>query len=287
VRTSDIKSLAESTLEAHETLGVPVDPFWIARQERIILVPGQYQGAFDGRIEYRKIDGARRFCLFYAEEESPWRPPGRVRFSIAHELGHYFIPAHREYLLSGRWHGSCADFVWDKPVEREADQFAAALLMPRGLFHKKVMAKRQGVCSLKELLHLASDVFLTSVASTTIRYCELNYEPCCIVVSHKGQIRYCVRSEDMARLGLGWLPKGGRVPIQSVTAGMAALKQSLEYLAHPLEGPVDSEVWFDSRQSYRLWEEAIMLGRTELVLTLLSAEKTSDSDEPSSDVDDS
>src|SRR3972149_5886641 len=63
---------------------------------------------------------------------------GFQRFSIAHELGHYFIEGHPEALLTSGIHQSRADFVSDDPFEQEADIFAAALLMPEAPSRKAI-----------------------------------------------------------------------------------------------------------------------------------------------------
>ena len=61
--------------------------------------------------------------------------PGFQRFSIAHELGHYFLPGHLDAVLGDRdVHESHAEFASADRYELEADHFAASLLMPRCLF---------------------------------------------------------------------------------------------------------------------------------------------------------
>src|ERR1051325_1956225 len=67
---------------------------------------------------------------------APGQDPGRRRFSLAHELGHYHIPSHRKAGLTL----TCADEAlraqdWGtNSVEWEANDFAAELLMPFRLF---------------------------------------------------------------------------------------------------------------------------------------------------------
>src|SRR4051812_9187301 len=106
-----IERCANDVLAAHEIRSLPVDPFYIAQQEKIALLPGDYDGCFDGRIEFRGRGAGGRFILYYAQPQAGSRPAGRVRFSVAHELAHFYLPQHRAYLLSGVWHGSHAGFV--------------------------------------------------------------------------------------------------------------------------------------------------------------------------------
>ena len=134
---------------------------------------------FDARIEfYRKL---KRFCIFY-NETGGWRTVGRVRFSIAHELAHFYLPHHRERLLNGIMHNSVADFGSRSPTEIEADEFAADLLMPMELFRAALDLFRNGFCDLDDLTRLA-DRLGTSITSTARRYCESDREPCTIFFS--------------------------------------------------------------------------------------------------------
>lgn len=274
---ADIERAAGEVLDAHDVFKPPVDPFAIAKAEGIRLAPGRYDECFDGRIEYRRRNGRGRFFLFYPEADPPWRPEGRVRFSVSHELGHYYIPRHQEYLTSGVWHGSHSGFVSDKPTEREADLFATALLMPRDWFTERVGMGGRSSCTIGDLERLADQVFKTSLTSTAIRYAQLCFEPCCVVLSLEGTVLYGVSSEDMRRLGLGRVVRGGRVPPASVTGRLAAAVA--ERKPPRTGGQVDSEIWFDSARSRPLWEETKTLGRTGLTLTLLSVEGGDEDDD--------
>lgn len=265
---SQIERAAEEMLEAHEVRRIPIDLLAIAQSEGIRVIPGEYDNNFEGRIEFRDREAGGRFYLFHAEEGAA-RSRGRVRFSIAHELGHYSLPEHREYLLSGIWHGSQMGFVSDKPMEREADKFAAALLMPRHAFVEQ--ATRPGGASMKDLKRLADQIFDTSLTSTAIRYAQLSLEPCCVVMSTGGSILYSICSEDLRLLGTGWLDREKPLPRKSVTARM--LHDRAAGTAVKTEGSVESDVWFGSGRSRTFWEEALELGSTGLVLTLLTLDE--------------
>ena len=139
-----------------------------------MLRAGDYGGTFDARIEF--YPNLKRFCIFHADPGG-WRTVGRVRFSIAHEVGHFYLPAHRERLLKGIMHNSVTDFGSRSPTEIEADEFAADLLMPMGLFRAELNLFRNGFCDLDDLTRLA-DRLGTSITSTARRYCESDREPC-------------------------------------------------------------------------------------------------------------
>lgn len=261
-----IEQIASEVLAAHEVRSLPIDLAAIAKAEEIALLPGDYDGCFDGRIEYRRRAEGGSFYLFHAAAQPGVRTPGRVRFSIGHELGHYFLPEHRRFLTSGQWHGSQSDFVSSKPMEREADAFASCLLMPEKSFTAEVSRRSGRVCSLQELATLAETTFGTSVTSTALRYASLCYEACAVVLSRRGQVLYSVASEDMRLRGLGWIPAGARVSPTTPTARVAT-----EGASDHAETEVDAEVWLGKRRGTALWEDALRLGRTGLVLTLLAA----------------
>lgn len=154
--------LTRDVLQTHERLSLPVDPFAIAKDEDIQLAPGDYGDGFDARIEF--VPEAKRFVIYY-RGEGTGRPKGRVNFSIAHELGHFFLPHHRELLLAGDMHNSKSDFRSTQRREQEADAFAANLLMPRELFIDEVKRFRQRVCTLQEMGQLAEQRLKTSLTS--------------------------------------------------------------------------------------------------------------------------
>src|SRR5579862_4276167 len=198
----EIAAAAEEVLRALRMWRLPVDPFAIAKEERILLAPGVYGEGFDARIEY--YAQFQRFGIFYRDFG---KPEGRIRFSLGHELGHFFLPEHRERLLSGKVHDSESDYRSRDPIEQQADQFAANLLMPRNLFVKEVKSFRQSVCDLKDLGKLAGRL-KTSVTSTAIRYCDCDIEGATAVFSRNGIVQWTYASEDMRHLGCHFVKSG-------------------------------------------------------------------------------
>jgi Zn-dependent peptidase ImmA (M78 family) len=81
--------LAEKVLRSFNLWRLPVQPLEIATQEGIVIRSGFFGEGFDARIEYYRSHEA--FCIFHAEPGG-WRTEGRVRFSLAHELAHFYLP---------------------------------------------------------------------------------------------------------------------------------------------------------------------------------------------------
>lgn len=259
-----IEHAALDVLVNLDSYRLPVDPRQLASEERILLAPGSYDGCFDGRIEFRKH--INKFIIFFSSDESGLNA-GRVNFSLGHELGHFYLEEHRGYLTSGIWHGSHAGFISDNRLEREADWFAAALLMPEKLFRREIDRFGWKFCTLRNLKVL-SNRLKVSLTATAIRYCECDIEATSVILSRQGRIIYHVPSWEMRRFGFGSLPRLMPIPLASHTGRL---------LADPIGtgGSVDDEiyagVWFNKGWG-KLWEEAEILGDTGLTLTYLSRE---------------
>lgn len=264
---NEIDALADSVLSLYR-LTVPVDLTSLAAEERVELVEGEFGPDFHGRIEY--LPEERVFAIYYPGASSEVFP-GRVRFTIAHELGHYLIPTHRDILLKELVHDSEEDFRSGNDIEREADRFAAALLIPAAFLKEKM--GRKGFLSLGEI-KAASINCGTSVQATAFRYTQFTDEPHLAIVSENGKILYYFASEEAQAIGFAGLghrlvPEGSptRLAINDPTRSIK-------------EGATNTEGWFSERvRRADLWEEAVSLGYSGRVLTLLSWQRHSSDNE--------
>jgi hypothetical protein len=253
----EISAVAENVLRDLSIWRLPIDPLEIARQEEIAVTPGYFQGGFEGRIRYLLPE--RVFSLIY-QVAGAGRPLGKVNFTLCHELGHFYL--HRDYLTDGKSHSSVTDFRSHEAMEIEADCFAASLLMPAELFAAEVKSFRHGYCDLENLCRL-SEKLGASVTSTVRRYCQIGLEPVLAVFSSDGIVNWSCCSDDMRRLGMGFVRAGTSLPSESLSARMKSEEQ--------VRGDVDAYAWFDSpRYSGKLWEESITLGSTGIRLTYLA-----------------
>ena len=119
--------------------------------------------------------------------------PGRKRFAIAHELGHWFLHGHVSQLfactsedLAARYRGS--------PIEIEANLFASELLMPTELFSSRTQQSPPTIRCLEQL----SAEFQTSFTATAIRYIDCASTPCAVVCSREGLVRWWMASRPFA-----------------------------------------------------------------------------------------
>jgi Zn-dependent peptidase ImmA (M78 family) len=259
-----VENAAEEVLRDLNLWRLPVDPFRIVREEGIHLGLGSYGRRFDARIEYYPIYDS--FGIYY-KEPGPYRPEGRVRFSIAHELGHFYLPEHRKRIKSGDVHNSITDYGSKDPFESEADRFAASLLMPKELFIEGVRNFRGGFCTLEDLCTLAERLG-TSVTSTAIRYCDCDLEPTTIIISRERTVLWSWASTDMRLLNMSFVKSGSPIPRGTKTADLYAKREHGEDDEY-VEGRISSSIWFDRPRHNEVWEEAKFLG--DRVLTYLAA----------------
>jgi Zn-dependent peptidase ImmA (M78 family) len=241
-----------------------VDPDAIARRKGITVCSNDYGDAFDGLLEYR----GGEFLIYRNTARATTAE--RARFTLAHELGHYFIDAHREALASGRVgpHGSYCDFHSKNIVEREADCFAANLLMPPGRVAREVRGRPDGLATA---LHLAHS-FQTSRTSAALRIVQIDRAPCALVLWRDGRFLWKRISETARRSGMrSALREAQSVPPDSATGRVAA--GEADALSAPVVGASTAATWFrgithGARTNYILREEVLSLGRYG-VLTML------------------
>jgi Zn-dependent peptidase ImmA (M78 family) len=172
--------------------------------------------------------------------------PQRRRFTLGHELGHYFLPWHRQTSFSCtaesiKEAASDSKAARGVEMEAEANAFASEILMPTSIFKKKLRAF--GDPDIEQVVRL-SEAFDTSIEATARRYLNLSDYPVAFVFSHHSNIRY-------------W-SKGPEFPyVLSVRNGHPLPKESLARL--PGEGvseteELDSDIWLDASRGKRLPE---------------------------------
>jgi Zn-dependent peptidase ImmA (M78 family) len=165
--------------------------FTTTSEKQIPLSVGSYGNAFVGLLEYV----AGRFFVHcnLDRENSPEFPRGR--FTLSHELGHFFIDEHRNSLASGKVkpHGSSIDKrISNLEIEREANLFASYLLMPASRFARSVKRLPVGLAALEQVAK-EFDVSLTCAA---IRFVTQEVFPCAIIKWSDGGYawKWCSRS---------------------------------------------------------------------------------------------
>ncbi len=265
---------AESLLRDEGIDRLPVDPFEIAQTRDIVV---QANPDTEPGVSGMLLRHGNDFGILYATRIAS---EGFRRFSVSHELGHYFLDGHVDQLLKDGVHTSHAGFVTADPYELEADHFAAGLLMPERPF-KNFMADLDG--GLDAVIALAEQC-QTSRTATAIRFAELSRQATAVIVSTGDTIDYCFMSDAMKTLpNLSWLRKGTRLPAGTATLAFAARRD--EVLAgKSISDEVDVRDWLGGETRRSVLEESIGLGAYGKVLTVLSS-KTIGRDDDEGDED--
>lgn len=256
--------LSELAEAAGLTQQLPIDPLLILRSEGIRDSFNHYGDAFDGLLEWR-ASGFHVYCNLARVEQ---RDSARARFTLAHELGHYFIDEHRNALMSGRApaHPSFCDYQSPHLVEVEADCFASALLMPWTRFKASAKKATKGLEGIVEL----AKQYRTSITATALRYLQFDASPCVILKWEAGGYSWKRLSSSAYIQGYRkTLEDPARLPRDCPTAKVLAGGTS-----GVMKAGTTASTWFpfvqaSSDRNAIFMEQAISLGRFG-ALTLLS-----------------
>jgi hypothetical protein len=175
-REQEIAELAEVICEIRcPSPELAIDPLKIADECDITVSHGPYGDAFDGLLECK--DGHFHIYVNLDRLRKSYSP--RAKFTVGHELGHYFIDEHRNALMLGRapTHPSLCEYVSEIFVEQEADLFASNLLMPWPRFLRaaeRLPLRMEGIIKL-------ADRFKTSITATSIRYTQAGIIPSVLI----------------------------------------------------------------------------------------------------------
>lgn len=251
---------AEQLIKGFGITALPVDPFAIARGRGIEVVA---KPAHDAGVSGMLIRVGNEFAIAYAThiDNEPFQ-----RFSVSHELGHYFLPGHVDAVIGANGiHQSRAGFSSNERYEVEADRFAAGFLMPRHLFFPALERAGQGLAAVENLAALCR----TSLHATAIRYTQCTRDAVAIIVSVGNQIDHCFMSEDLKAVGgIDWIRKREAVPRNTPTF---AFNQDAENVrrAVRIEEASNLQDWFGGNRSIEISEDVIGLGSYGKTLTVL------------------
>ena len=260
-RRSILMQQAERLLRDEGLLNLPVDLENLAKTRDIVIKPmDDPDHGVSGML-------ARHGNMFGILYDASIRNDGYQRFSIAHELGHFFVDGHLDHIpFDGGFHRSRAGFVSDAPYEREADDFAAGLLMPTTLVRGVMRGQPDGLNAIEAIQRSAR----SSLTASAIRYAGLTEIATAAIISRDGKVDYCFMSDALKSLKhLTWLRKGTPVPVGTVTESLMQKPDDLRHGARDLD-ETDIMEWFGGTRSARSREEVVGLGSYDRVLTVLT-----------------
>lgn len=251
---------AEQIIKGLGIASLPIDPFAVARDRKIEVVA---KPARDAGVSGMLIRVGNEFAIAYSThiDNEPFQ-----RFSVSHELGHYFLPGHVDAVMDERGiHESRAGFASNDRYEIEADRFAAGFLMPRHLFFPALQKSGQGLAAVERLATLCE----TSLHATAIRYTQCARDPVAIVLSVGNRIDHCFMSESLKALGgIDWIRKREAVPRNTPTFAFNQDDENVRRAVR-IEDTSNLQDWFGGHRSIEVSEDVIGLGRYGKTLTVL------------------
>jgi Zn-dependent peptidase ImmA (M78 family) len=181
---------------------------------------------------------------------------GRKRFAIAHEIGHFLLHVGTQLIL-------CNEddmYIWkeSKAQEIEANEFAASLLMPEEIFIRFI---KLGQPNLDMISDLAQE-FRTTLTATALRYVGFSKEPCALVVSKDGFIKWYRRSGSFNF----HVKVGNKLSPDTYAFDFF---DGVELPAKPDSVPAHAWLAGDINEESELFEHSLSLGNYGVVLSLL------------------
>lgn len=256
-RRQELSELAESVVDLHSPLPGAVDLTNILQENGLRLHADHFPEDFDAVI----VPKAQAFHIHLNLRKVNGDPTApRARFSIAHELGHYFIDEHRKKLLAQPPQPSlCGLFDANECREEdEADHFAANLLMPPSRF--KDAAHGQG-SPLETILSL-SRKFDTSLTATALQFINHVSDRCMVIRwTPNGTLAWAIPGNGYRADGYRTLlfkdPK--KLPRDSATATVITGRKEFDQGVLTM-ATVFQNVALDGDRNTTVAEEAMALG---------------------------
>jgi len=207
--------------------------------------------AFDRGIEvvYDTLKGCEATLVGYGQRAiatvNPSPSRGRQRFSVSHEIGHWLL--HRGQSFRCRTDDIELNYTSNNNFEKEADEFASNLLMPRPIFLPAIKSTKH--LGLSDLQLVAND-FQVSLQAIALRLAAIDTLP--IIVA-------CYSSEKLL-----WYRRAQHVPnrwwlkscLDEDTFAYDVLRNG-KASTHPRKQSADA--WFENDDSdeYDLFEQSL------------------------------
>ena len=226
------------------------------------------------RVEAAEIKGFEG-ALLPNENRSEWlllynpalTSPGRIRFTQAHELGHYIL--HRTL----RDEFQCSDsevLGWpgdDNNIETQADVFASYLLMPIDDFRKQT-EKHVDL----NVLSQCADRYGVSLTAAVLKWLQFTQEKAILIISSNGFMNWAWSSDPAWKAGAFFKTKQNIIEIPS---GTLASDNSLNNEREGTE--VLAQRWFNpSDKSLYLREMKLSMEQFDRTMTLLILPRSAD-----------
>jgi Zn-dependent peptidase ImmA (M78 family) len=176
---------------------------------------------FEGALYATEKNGKNCWALIY---NSSIDVPGRIRFTIAHELGHYILHRYGEESFE------CSEddmLRWDsaeKQIEEEADVFASYLLMPIDDFQRQVRSDQVDL----EVLNVCAKRYGVSLTAAVLKWLEFTDQRAVLVMSRDGYILWARSSQSAYKSGVFFKTRNRIVQLPSRSLAVSDAGTTLE-----------------------------------------------------------
>ena len=249
----------------NEVLGpdrFPVDVVQLAQEyskvtsaDPIVQVLGEVFDDFDGML--KASSDQSKWMIIYNTNCTE----GRQRFTIAHEFGHYIL--HRKDQLLFECASSRASEMGgvDRDLEKEADEFAASLLMPLDDFRLQIKSKEPGF----ELFSHLAERYGVSLTAAALRWINVAPKRAVLVASRDGFMLWA--SSNQAAYNSGAVFATRKNTIELPASALAVCEDSPAYGA---KQKVPAHYWFENEHPrLELIETMVATEQYDYTLTLL------------------
>lgn len=165
LQDEDIRRRADQFCEKNWGSNIPVDIELIVERELkldLIPLPGLY-----------KITGSEAFLTGNLKEIvfDTDRPEVRIRFSIAHEVGHYILHKEQIKMLRSESYEKWREIINNIPgpiwgrAEYQASEFAGRLLVPKQALIQSIKKRKSQIRQAKKILNEDSAALIEYLAS--------------------------------------------------------------------------------------------------------------------------
>lgn len=223
-------------------------------------------------IEIEEKDGGDRYegCFFRYDSirgillNKSIKSETRKKFTLAHEIGHAEIPTH-----TGSLYQCLSDDIEfsfkQKEQEKEANAFAAALLMPEDFVTSTIKDNPIGLEPIKQIAERCQ----TSLVSSALRYIKYCPELALIMLSRNGKVKFYSLAKELTAKKIFFL-----TPDSSLIKGSSAYtlfnSQQIAHGHREEKGKISLNVWFQGQDysKYDCYEHAISLPKYNSILSV-------------------
>lgn len=151
---NSIEVLAHEVLESYDIRNTPVDPLLIAKELGIKVYAESFSTYNGDKVSGAITKDEKGKIEILVNESDTYE---RQRFTVAHELGHYFMHIKDAHKYERVDMHRATGYNTNMPQEVEANNFAAALLMDKDMIYENIsIAKNFNLSRVKCIEYLAN-----------------------------------------------------------------------------------------------------------------------------------